>query len=224
MAEKNSKGETWQEVLTRKGSEGLDQWELNQISDSFGVDKEKIKSSATSQGIPLNWQIQSTTTPSRPSETPDPTTTTDLGSDWATLGENYNTSQQNIATINAGAATQSASIKAEADKQIAQAYADAQRYGAELGLEGVKYGADKESEWRQAVSNIETKGKLDLQGIINSGLERVANIEKESALGVADLTSSRSLEGTKYQSDVQKDIGKMSLAGSMYGLIGSIFG
>jgi hypothetical protein len=129
-----------------------------------------------------------------------------------------------VANIQAGATTQSASIRAEADKEVAKAYADAQKYGAELGLEGIKYGSDKEAQWREAVANIEVKGKLDLQPIINAGLERVAGISAQAQRDVAETTGKYSLESMKERTAADKSIGKMQLAGSMYGLIGSMFG
>lgn len=131
---------------------------------------------------------------------------------------------QNAAQIGANAAVSSAGIRADADKEVARAYADAQKYASSLGLEGVKYGADKESEWRQAVANIEVKGKLDLQPIINAGLEKVAGIEAQASRDVAETTGKYSLESMKQRTAADKSIGKMQLAGSMYGLLGSVFG
>jgi hypothetical protein len=131
---------------------------------------------------------------------------------------------QNAAQIGANAAVSSAGIRADADKEVARAYADAQKYASSLGLEGVKYGADKEAEWRQAVANIEVKGKLDLQPIINAGLEKVAGIEAQASRDVAETTGKYSLESMKQRTAADKSIGKMQLAGSMYGLLGSVFG
>ena len=131
---------------------------------------------------------------------------------------------QNAAQIGANAAVSSAGIRADADKEVAKAYADAQKYASSLGLEGVKYGADKESEWRQAVANIEVKGKLDLQPIINAGLANVAGIEAQASRDVAETTGKYSLESMKQRTAADKSIGKMQLAGSMYGLLSSAFG
>ena len=128
------------------------------------------------------------------------------------------------AQIGANAAVSSAGIRADADKEVAKAYADAQKYASGLSLEGVKYGADKESQWREAVANIEVKGKLDLQPIINAGLERVAGIEAQASRDVAETTGKYSLESMKERTAADKSIGKMQLAGGMYGLLGSIFG
>lgn len=118
----------------------------------------------------------------------------------------------------------STTIRADADKEIARIDADARKYGYELGLEGTKYGADKEAEWRQAVANIEVKGKLDLQPIINAGLQRVAEIEGQSARDVAETTGSYGLKSVQERASADKSIAQMQLAGGMYGLINSIFG
>lgn len=156
-------------------------------------------------------------------------------SDYASIFQTIQTGQENLAhitgdyglqaaQIGANAQVSSAGIRADADKEVARAYADAQKYGAELGLQGVKYGADKESEWRQAVANIEVKGKLDLQPIINAGLERVAGIEAQAQRDVAETTGKYGLESTRTRTAADERIGKMQLAGSMYGLLGAAFG
>lgn len=128
------------------------------------------------------------------------------------------------ARIQANAATAAAGLRAEADKEVARLYSDAQKYSSQLGLEGVKYGADKEAEWRQGVANIEVKGKLDLQPIINAGLERVAGIEAQASRDVAETTGRYSLESMKERTAADKNIGRMQLAGNMYGLINAAFG
>jgi hypothetical protein len=132
--------------------------------------------------------------------------------------------QESIANIQAGATTQSATIRGEADKEVARAYSDAQKYASQLGLEGTKYASDKESDWRQAVANIEVKGKLDLQPIINAGLERVSGIEAQASRDVAETTGKYSLKSMQERTGADKSLGKMQLAGSMYGLLGAAFG
>ena len=128
------------------------------------------------------------------------------------------------AQIGADATTKSASIRGEADKYVADAYAGAQRYGSDRDLEGTKYSADKESEWRQAVAGNEVKGRLDLQPIINAGLEKVSNIEAQASRDVADITGKYGVEGIKTRGEFDEKIGKINLAGGMYGLISSAFG
>ena len=128
------------------------------------------------------------------------------------------------AQIGADATVKSAGIRGEADKYVADAYAGAQRYGSDRDLEGTKYSADKESEWRQAVAGIEVKGRLDLQPIINAGLEKVSNIEAQASRDVADITGKYGVEGIKTRGEFDEKIGKINLAGGMYGLISSAFG
>ena len=182
-----------------------------------------------------NWSPTTTTTTTNPEDYNNNNTTNTSSSGGEFPWDKYADLQINLtnlqggfstaaAQIGANAAVSSAGIRADADKEVARAYADAQRYASELGLEGVKYGADKESQWRQAVANIEVKGKLDLQPIINAGLERVAGIEAQSARDVAETTGKYSLESMKERTAADKSIGKMQLAGGMYGLLGSIFG
>jgi hypothetical protein len=121
------------------------------------------------------------------------------------------------------------------EKDIANIYADADKYIADAEvrgidissgrqLEGVKYGADKESEWRQAVANIEVKGRLDLQPIINAGLEKVAGIEAQAQRDVAETTGKYNVEGIRVRGEADKQIGGMQLAGNMYNLINAAFG
>ena len=129
-----------------------------------------------------------------------------------------------VAEIGANATTSAAGIRGEADKYVADAYAGATRYGSDRELEGTKYSADKESEWRQAVAGIEVKGRLDLQPIINAGLEKVAGIEAQASRDVADITGKYNVEGIKTRGEFDEKIGKINLAGNMYGLISSAFG
>lgn len=140
------------------------------------------------------------------------------------IAQIYATSNENVASISANAMVSAEGIRADADKYIADAYAAAQRYGSELSLEGTKYSADKEAQWRQAVAEIETKGKLDLQPIINAGMEKVANIEAQASRDVADITGRYSVEGIKTKGEYDERLGKMQLAGGMYGLINAAFG
>lgn len=220
--------------------------ELKKIERETGYTPESILRRAGERGIGVRSGAQSyaaswtppgssTTNTNRDNRdlsggntTPGPGGNTTPGPSYADFGALYQDvllpGQLQIAQVSADATTRSATIRGEADKEVARAYADAQKYASQLGLEGVKYGADKESEWRQAVANIEVKGKLDLQPIINAGLERVAGIEAQASRDVAETTGKYSLESMKERTAADKSIGKMQLAGSMYGLIGSMFG
>lgn len=129
-----------------------------------------------------------------------------------------------VASIGAGATTEAARLRGEADKYISDNELKGTDISSARSLEGVKYGADKESEWRQAVANIEVKGKLDLQPIINAGLEKVAGIEAQAQRDVADTTGKYNVEGIRVRGEADKQIGGMQLAGNMYNLLNAAFG
>lgn len=226
-----------QDVKKAADGGGVSKKEAKKIAKQYdNIKIADVREFAQSKGI---WQgtPSSPATPAQPTTYPgfDPGAGGNTASDFATIFQTLQRGQENLAHITGGYGVQaaqiganaqvsSAGIRASADKEVARAYADAQKYAASLGLEGVKYGADKESEWRQAVANIEVKGKLDLQPIINAGLERVAGIEAQAQRDVAETTGRYSLESMKERTSADKSIGKMQLAGSMYSLLGSIFG
>lgn len=223
----------WKKDLKKAAADGLKKSEMKSIAKQYKkVDYGDVKSRAVDKGFwgggggGVGSGYESYTPPVSNAWSP---------SDYASIFKTLQTGQENLAhiaggygvqqaQIGANAAVSSAGIRADADKEVARAYADAQKYAASLGLEGVKYSSDKESEWRQAVANIEVKGRLDLQPIINAGLEKVAGIEAQAQRDVAETTGKYSLESTKEQTATQERIGKMQLAGGMYGLLGSVFG
>ena len=129
-----------------------------------------------------------------------------------------------VANINAGSATSVAQIESEANQAVAQAYADAQEYAAELELQGEQYTIDKTAEWQLAAENIRQQGQIDLQGVINAGLENVANIQSEAQRDVAEITGQYGYRSTELQTKAEKERSQMELAGGLYGLIGSVFG
>jgi len=199
-------------------------WEQKQARDALGIKKVNKKRELDAINAYITGQ-QKTAPQQAPVysgggvENPTPANT-----GGAYPWDKYQALQENIANIGANATISSAGIRADADKEVAKAYSDAQRYNSELSLEGLKYASDTESKWRQAIANIEVKGKLDLQPIINAGLERVAGIGAEASKAVAETTGKYNLLSTKEQTAAQERIGKMQLAGSMYGLISAAFG
>lgn len=211
--------------------------ELKTLAEKSGLTAASIIDRFTSAGG--NVSTASKTYSAAPSPTPTPTpspTYKDGGDpDWREKLKAQNDAQimlyQNLYDFQKGleltkneGLVSSTTIRADADKEIARIDADARKYGYDRGLEGTKYGADKEAEWRQAVANIEVKGKLDLQPIINAGLQRVAEIEGQSARDVAETTGSYGLKSVQERASADKSIAQMQLAGGMYGLINSIFG
>ena len=220
----------WKQDLKKAAQDGLKKKEVRQIAKQYGgVSKSDVTKRAENKGY-FNYFT--------PKDNPVPQWNPDPAStpfDFASIYQTVQTGQENLerirggygvqqAQIGANAAVSSAGIRADADKEVAKAYADAQRYGSELGLQGTKYVADSESAWREAVSKIEVQGRLDLQGIINAGLQNVAGIEAQAQRDVAETTGKYGLASTKEKTAADKSIGKMQLAGSMYGLLGSMFG
>lgn len=217
-------------------------WEQKQARDALGIKSVNKQRELDA----INQYIASRNTPSTPAAPPTyqagGSATTESNQGGAYPWDKYQVLQENLANIEANAQISSTgiradadkqialssvnatSIKAEADKEVAKAYADAQKYASQLGLEGTKYASDVESKWRQALANIEVKGKLDLQPIINAGLEKVAGIGAQAQRDVAETTGKYNLASTKEQTAAQEKIGKMGLAGSLYGLINAAFG
>lgn len=228
----------WKKDLKKANQSGggITKKEIKQINKQYGnVTGSDLRQTAQNKGYTLTWRNKAAESPSSPPGGGGYNAPESFGGDYISIFENLARAQENLAHIQGGYSVQAAGIganasvaaaglRADADKEVARAYADAQKYGAELGLQGVKYGADKESEWRQAVANIEVKGKLDLQPIINAGLERVAGIEAQAQRDVAETTGKYGLESTRTRTAADERIGKMQLAGSMYGLLGAAFG
>lgn len=192
----------------------LNQDELRKLQQKTGVtpedilskvkDKLDIKIGPGAKTYAASWQPSGTT----PQEDERDKIIGDLNAQVDDLTDKV------TAFTNLGILTESVTqIGADADTEVAKAYADAQ-----------KYGYDKEAGWRTDVANIEVKGKLDLQPIINAGLARVAEIEGQASRDVAETTGKYGLQSMQTRSEADKSIGKMQLAGSMYGLLGAAFG
>lgn len=219
----------WKKDLRRASESGgeLTNREIRQIARATpGVSRSEVTSRAQDRGY-ISSPAQQTNTNTNTNDYRaggDSGQSSSSPAELTTLFQNLYDFQSGIAQIGANANINSTTIRAEADKEIAKIDADSRKYGYELGLQGTKYTADKESEWRQAVANIEVKGKLDLQPIINAGLQRVAEIEGQSARDVAETTGSYGLKSMQERTAADRAIGKMQLAGGMYGLIGAAFG
>lgn len=227
----------WKKDLKQaaQSGSGITKKEIKQINQQYGnVNRSDLIGRAEDKNFNLVWRNAAAPAAS-PAPSQDYSYTGPTYAESVSLFENMARAQENLAHIQGGYSVQAAGIganasvaaaglRADADKEVAKAYADAQKYSAELGLEGVKYGSDKEAAWREAVANIEVKGKLDLQPIINAGLEKVAGIEAQASRDVAETSGKYSLASMKERTAADKSIGKMQLAGSMYGLLGSVFG
>jgi hypothetical protein len=223
----------WKQDLKKAAQDGLKKKEVRQIAKQYGgVSRSDVTKRAENKGYFNSFTPKDNP---NPQWNPDPASNPFSLADYTSLYQTMQTGQENLAHIQgdyslqaaqaaANAQVSAAGIRGDADKEVAKAYADAQKYGYDRGLEGTKYSADKESEWRQNVANIEVGGKKDLQGIINAGLKDVANIEAQAQRDVAETTGGYSLKSMQERTKADRDIASMGLAGSMYGLIGSVFG
>lgn len=218
----------WKSDINKASQGGLTDKEIKKINEKYeNKSGQDIRSYATNQGYlggTTSAPAPSTNTGYQAGGAQNATSPTPGTDAWQAPGQNLYDWQAGLLNIQASATTNSTSIRAEADKEIARIDADARKYGYDLGLEGTKYTADKEAEWRRAVADIEVKGKLDLQPIINAGLQRVAEIEGQSARDVADITGGYNLRSMQERTAADKALGQMQLAGGMYGLIGAAFG
>lgn len=221
-----------QKDLKQASKGGLSSKEVKTLSKTYNVPKADIRTKAETKGF-VPSKAAASTTPATPPvfkpggagiTSPSVTAASSAVPGYADLFDKINQQASDLAKIAAASSVSAETIRAEADTEIGRGNNEASKYVSERGLEGVKYAADKEGDWRREVANIESKGKLDLQGIINAGLEKVATIESEAGKQIAETTGSYNLRSTQEQTAAQKSIGKMNLAGSLYGLIGSVFG
>jgi hypothetical protein len=75
--------------------------------------------------------------------------------------------------------TQIANLNADAAKYVSQLQTGAQKDIANTQAGATRYVADRELESNLGVENIRAKGAIDLQGIVNAGMERVEGIRGE---------------------------------------------
>ena len=75
--------------------------------------------------------------------------------------------------------TQIANLNGDVAKYVSQLQTGAQKDIANTQAGATRYVADRELESNLGVENIRAKGAIDLQGIVNAGMERVEGIRGE---------------------------------------------
>lgn len=91
-----------------------------------------------------------------------------------------------------------------------------------ISAEATKYVADREKESILGRADIETRGRIDLQSIINTGLKDVATIEGQSARDVATIGGEFNVKQEQTRQTGQKDIARIGArAGILQGLVGA---
>lgn len=83
--------------------------------------------------------------------------------------------------------------------------------------------AQAQKEAILGAENIKAKGALDLQPIINAGLANVARLNKEAALGTAEITGKYGVEEEKVRGMSAKDVAKIQSRGNVFGSLVSAF-
>ena len=171
---------------TRQGVRGklekiggkLSSSELGKLKEKFGVSGKFIKQEAKKKGIRL------------PGSGPREEETTS-GSDVAKADRQfYKATGMYPSQFDAQADLNLVNAQGNIDTQIANLNSDASKYITQLQVGGAKdvagiqsgtakYVADRELESNLGVENIRAKGALDLQGIVNAGMERVEGIRGE---------------------------------------------
>lgn len=91
-----------------------------------------------------------------------------------------------------------------------------------ISAEATKYVSDREKESILGRAEIETRGRIDLQSIINAGLKDVAGIEGQSARDVATIGGEFGVKQEQARQAGQKDIARIGArAGILQGLVGA---
>jgi hypothetical protein len=115
-----------------------------------------------------------------------------------------------------------ANIDADTQKEKQRLYNEGWVKSTELTSGATKYVSDRQKEAALGVADIETKGRLDLQAIINAGLKDVANIEGQTSRDVATIGGTYNVKQEETRQAGQKDIAKIgSRAGILQGLVGA---
>jgi len=91
-----------------------------------------------------------------------------------------------------------------------------------LTADATKYVSDREKEAILGKAELETKGRLDLQAIINTGLKDVATIEGQTSRDVATIGGEFGVKQEQTRQAGQKDIANIGArAGILQGLVGA---
>ena len=91
-----------------------------------------------------------------------------------------------------------------------------------LASEAAKAVGFRQAEATERATEIETKGRLDLQGIINAGMNSVKQIEKETAENVQRIGGEFAVKGEETRQSGQRDVARIgSKAAILQGLVGA---
>jgi hypothetical protein len=159
--------ETRQGVRRQLGKTGgkLSSSEFDKIKDKFDVSGKFIRQEARKEGIRLPGQGRA--------ELPGYGSSEAQGMFPAEF--DYQ-SALNLVNAQGNIDTQIANLNSDASKYITQLQVGGSKDVAGIQSGTAKYVADRELESNLGVENIRAKGAIDLQGIVNAGMENVENI------------------------------------------------
>jgi hypothetical protein len=127
-----------------------------------------------------------------------------------------------LGNLDADARKEAARLAADADKEVARIASGAQIQSTGISAEATKYVSDREKEAILQRAEIESRGRLDLQSIINAGLKTVAEVEGLTARDVATIGGRYGVEQEQARQSGQKEIARIAgRTGILQGLVGA---
>lgn len=145
------------------------------------------------------------------------------GSNAIDLQEITNAGLAAVENIRQTGAANIANIQKEASNYAADSEKDWRKFSASKDTEAKLGAAQAQKEAILGAENIKAKGALDLQPIINAGLANVARLNKEAALGTAEITGKYGVEEEKVRGMSAKDVAKIQSRGNVFGSLVSAF-
>lgn len=189
-------------------------------------------------GVSLNQQAKSFVkqpaaspgTTATPSTAPDPFATPAANvnqnvfspEDMMGFLEQEATREQTLAGIDSNTRITLGNLDADARKEAARLAADAQIRSTGISADATRYVSDREKEAILQRAEIESKGRLDLQAIINAGMTNVAEIEGLTARDVAKIGGEYGVKQEQTRQSGQVRIANIARnAGILQGLVGA---
>ena len=104
-------------------------------------------------------------------------------------------SASNLLNAQGNIDTQIANINSDAARYVTELETGAQKDVAKTQADATRYVADRELESNLGVENIRTKGAVDLQKVVNTGMERVEDIRGEYGIKGKKIDRSTAILG-----------------------------
>lgn len=128
-----------------------------------------------------------------------------------------------LENMRTNAAIKSTELTTGAQRYIADVSRDTTLKSALLTTDAQRYIADVGQSTAFGVADRESKGRLDLQAIVNAGLKDVTNIQTEGQKAVATIQGDYSLQGEKERQRGQRDVADLTSKRGMYASLMSAF-